>query len=726
MITWARDMFGFRRYWIYVAVLGAVSVYLSYFGTQYMLDRALRREAHSSGMDWLHHIENKLQTLDGMTLPDGRPDPVGLPDAGAFRQLLSDVFAVGHIYQFDYINTECLCHISLVSTADHSGRAHDYPHQFHTVHDHAFLPHGGRVSRAKGSLSSAQLGHVIHNTEAHPIREIEMGEASYLPIDRRIVREIVARNSDSIVIERGDVEGQPSTFASVYHLSSRGEGPKYLLRVLVNLEEQASRYSQFILLASGSSFLVLILAVGYPTRWYVLSARRQQIADQRAKYLANHDILTDLRNRNNFQEAVSDLLWTCREAGHSALMFVFDLNGFKEVNDYYGHHVGDRLLCAFADLLKAQAPEDAYIARLGGDEFVVLISGIEGPVQPHQSYLQLPRSVTLELNQGRQIVEAGIAGGVVQFPRDATTTAELSRMADLALYEAKPNRQGEIREYKPWMKQVFQERLDLRQEFRRALEEKHVEPYYQPIVEMETGKIHGFEALARWIHPQKGLLTPAVFETLFDDGEIGALLGSLMLEKITDDMARWTQDNVPFGTVGLNVVSGDLKRKTFAQDVLDELGRHGLAPDRLAIEVTENCFFGADKEAFLQHLIALRDAGCYIALDDFGTGYSSVTQLKELPFHIVKVDKTFVVNILDDPDDEAIVRALKQLGVSMGFKLILEGIESKEQLIFLRRIGFDFAQGYYFGRPMPAAKVPLFLRQHGDDGSVLSRDALAG
>lgn len=311
------------------------------------------------------------------------------------------------------------------------------------------------------------------------------------------------------------------------------------------------------------------------------------------------------------------------------------------------------------------------------------------------------------------MVTATIAGGVVKYPHDAQRTSDLMQMADLALYAAKPNRAGEIRAYEPHMKETFLNRLTLREEFRHALEASQLIPYYQPIVNMKTGFVEGLEALARWDHPEKGILTPFVFEDIFEDGELSALLGQQMFEKIADDMETWKAAGVPFVKVGLNVVNGDLKRDDFASSVLDGLNHRGLSPSDLLIEVTENCLFGRDKHGFLAHLKALRHAGCYIALDDFGTGYSSITQLKELPVTAVKIDKSFVKNILENEDDKSIISALLDMGNSMNFKLVLEGLETVDQLTFLKDMGFVLAQGYYYSRPVSAAEIPaLIARQN--------------
>lgn len=709
-------MFRFLRPKVPLVLLGLLVCGLLWVGTQLTLTWALKREARFIGLDWIHHIENQLSGLAGATKPDGSWDPTTLPDPQELRHLMSGIIEIGHIYQFDYINVICYCHVSLTAADPKAGSgAHQHelgrhvPTDNQSGHDHS--THADAHENVVGSVPKGLWKHVVKGSKPHPNPKSNQPSAHDHPIDRELVTRMVDSQSHDILIRRSDNPEFPSTFAEVYHPVTNGTEVLYLLRVLVNLEEQAQFYKQLILMAAAVGAILLGAAVGYPTWRYIRAVRLQRQSDQRVAFLANHDVLTNLYNRNNFQETVSDILWTAHEREQFALLFLFDLDDFKEINDFYGHPVGDRVLCEFAKILKDTVPENGYIARLGGDEFVVVISGIDEKEFEYGDVLTLPEVVSITINGGSQTVSAGISGGVVRFPRDAETTEELIQLADLALYAAKSTETAEICEYVPELKDAFVDRLRIRDDFREALKASQIEPYYQPIVNLKTGRVEGFEALARWNHPEKGVLTPFVFGEVLEGGEISAQLGRQMFAKILQEMSMWQRTAVSFGKVALNVTDGDLKSDRFADNILDGLADHGLAPGHLTIEVTENCLFGPENKDSIGHFERLRDAGCFVALDDFGTGYSSITQLKALPITAIKIDKSFIDDVLDCADDQSIIAAMLELGKSMLFSLVMEGIETSRQLELLKLMGSELAQGYYFSRPLPAAEVPAFIER---------------
>ena len=428
----------------------------------------------------------------------------------------------------------------------------------------------------------------------------------------------------------------------------------------------------------------------------------------KAHYLATHDLLTNTYNRNAFQEYAPKILRSCGDRETSAIVFLFDLNNFKEINDYYSHHAGDEILCAFAQALRTNLPKDGYLARLGGDEFVIIIPDID-PSREIEDIMEIPDELATEIDNGRQIIHATVSAGVAIYPRDGSNINELIRNADLALYKAKSESKAKLCEYDSEMGKVFNDRLDLRDEFKFALLESEIEPFYQPLMNTKTGVVEGFEALARWRHPKRGVLTPGVFGEMLDDIELSAMVGDIMFEKVVANMKEWQEAGIPFGTVGLNAGEGDLLRPGFSLKILSQLEKNNLSTDRFAIEIVETCMFGNNKDLFVNHLNVLKDAGCRIALDDFGTGYSSITQLKDIPCTTVKIDKSFVDNVVDNEADRAIIQALIKLGHELDFHLIMEGIEEKAQMDILNQIGAIFMQGYYFAKPMPAHEVPNFI-----------------
>ena len=235
-------------------------------------------------------------------------------------------------------------------------------------------------------------------------------------------------------------------------------------------------------------------------------------------------------------------------------------------------------------------------------------------------------------------------------------------------------------------------------------------PYYQPIINAETGQLVGLEALARWMHPAKGVLTPASFYTALEDPEISALLGKEMIRLVTGHMGNWKADNLPFNYVGVNINAGDLDREGFVLETAKAIADNGLYGPNLSLEVSENCIFGDKKEKYCEKLDLLKNAGCRIALDDFGTGYSSINQLKQVPFDTVKIDRSFITDIDQSENDRAIVKALTDLSRSMKFKLIAEGVETDEQLETTKELGVSLIQGFLFAEPMPMSEVPSFIK----------------
>ncbi len=699
-----------RKFWLTVMFFGALAVACGYVGTRYALEWGLLREAQSRGLDWANHVEKQLFKMNGMTRPDGSIDPNQVPDPDEFQELLSDVASVGHIFQFDYINVNCLCHVSLNYQASPDGGEPEFHHP-DDGHDHG--DNTVAITQTEpvmaGNLTKGFLKHVIRSRKSHAPPKHATSDPLIYHLDRELVHNLLAGTAPNILIREGTSEFQPDAFAETYHVTEAGGEAQYVIRALVDLEDQMTRYKQFLYSATIISALLMVLAVGYPAFRYVRAVQRERKTEKRAAFLANFDVLTQLHNRNHFQETAEDILWTCHEKGHSALLFLFDLNGFKEINDTYGHHAGDEILCEFAKLLTAHVPENGYVARLGGDEFVAMIGGIDGDDISFRDHLDLPNALTMGLGQDNGSVTVGIAGGVTQYPRDAETLAELLQLADLALYAAKPVRSGEIRIFEPALKQAFQDKLSGREDFRDALASGQIVPYYQPIIQLDTGQIIGFEALARWLHPTRGILSPAAFAAALDEDDLSAQLGEVMFDQISSDMRQWQDAGVLFGYVGLNITDGDLKRPNFAQHILDGLAAQALSPNQLALEVTENCLFRISTPGAITELEALNKAGCHIALDDFGTGYSSITQLKEMPVTTVKIDKSFIDHILTNEDDQSIVQAMWDLGQSMKFSLVVEGVETADQVEFLEQMGFAAAQGFYFCRPIPPGDVPAFV-----------------
>ncbi len=563
---------------------------VGWFGIERAIDRDLRAESEMIGTDWARYIERRILAL---TAPGAGADRTP-PDRAAFEPLIEAIMAVDNIYQIDIHHTGCNCAM-----------------RFQTG---AAIPESVGPQQHRRDLQGAGA-----DTDVLP---------RPLPMNRAQIRQLRDGGPDRIFIHDGTRPDQPGTFAEVYHPVTIDGTVRYVVRALVNLDKRSARIGQLLYQRSALALLLLVAAFGYPMAMYMRSVRRRKASDRRSLFLAHHDMLTGLTNRHGFKEGARALLNDCRDRQVGATIVMFDLDSFQEVNDFFSHQTGDDLLCAFADALRAVVPDGSLVCRVGSDEFAVVMTE---DVTGDGTSLSFPTTIETPGFDGTRMVHSTISAGRAIFPRDGRDIGALMQNADLALHAAKKTRDGRICDYLPYMQEKFSRKLTLRETFRKAIGKGEIEAFYQPLVDLQTGAVGGFEALARWIHPDKGILTPGVFWEVLDDPAISAPLGEVMLTRILSDMRDWTGQGIPFERVGINTAEGDLMAPKFAQDVLSHLARHDLEPDRLVIEVTENCLFGPSRAQFTRHLTDLRDAGCRISLDDFGTGFSSIVQLRSCP-----------------------------------------------------------------------------------------------
>ena len=685
-----------------------------YFGMQYFLASILKDETYVAGEDWARHIEYSIPKLTGMANTDGSLNAEKVPVGQEFEDLVKGVLSIGNIYQVDFINTDCFCDIS-IGTYDEvnlkKGGSSIANNASGKIQPHAHSTK--KIKADKEAIAGKHMNHVFLNNVPHGEMGIAMNENGHMryPVDQKIVQSIeISKMSKTIVRERHTIH-EPSTFGEVYHPIIVDGHVAYVLRVLVDLEEKASRYSNYLFYGSSLILVLITATFGYPVSKYFEVSEKQVEMAQHSHYLANHDVLTDIANRHAFQTQVPDMLETCSKDNGSILLFLVDINNFKDINDYYGHHAGDLILCELANKLTQMAGPRSIVARLGGDEFAVVMCGNEHKANAGSDILGINGNFDLQVEYAGRNVRTSYSAGLVRYPRDGNDLNSLLQNADLALYKAKNSSKREIQEYRAEFGVSFKRRQDLYKEFHNALINSQIVPHYQPLVNMKTGKVEGLEALARWQHPERGIVTATAFYEVLEDKYISELLGSVMLRKILHDMRLWSEMNVDFQSVGLNVGESDLLRPSFVQDIINGVKSLNLPGSSLAIEVTENCVFGDKKELMLMKLGQLRAAGCHIALDDFGTGYSSITQIKELPCTEVKVDKTFVDNVANENVDQAIIKALLSLGNSIGYKLIIEGVETVEQMQILRSFGCELAQGYLFSAPVSAEEIPDLIQR---------------
>lgn len=421
-------------------------------------------------------------------------------------------------------------------------------------------------------------------------------------------------------------------------------------------------------------------------------------------YLVHHDPLTHLPNRLLFNDRAEQALAAAQANKRGCALLLLDLDHFQSINDSLGHNIGDQLLKAVADRLKLVIDPGVTLARLGGDEFAILSENC-AQVGQAADLAQLIVNVLkepYELDEHRLFSSVSI--GISLFPSDAQSAEQLLRNADAALFKAKSNGRSGYALYTEELTAHAQQRVETASELRRALEQGELQVYYQPVHDLFSGKMIGAEALVRWQHPQRGMVSPGEFIPIAERTGLIADIDMWVMRQACQQMVRWLGDGRQLEFVACNVSSRLFAHREMYKQVAQVLDDTGLEPARLEVEVTESAVMD-DPEVALEQLHRLRDLGLRLAIDDFGTGYSSLLRLKRLPVQKLKIDQGFVAGLPNDDDDVAIVRVIIALARSMGMQIHAEGIEQSEQARFLLEHQCDMGQGYWYGRPVPPQEL---------------------
>jgi diguanylate cyclase (GGDEF)-like protein len=429
----------------------------------------------------------------------------------------------------------------------------------------------------------------------------------------------------------------------------------------------------------------------------------RQRAEQNILFMARHDALTRLANRALFNERMEQAI---AMAGRGTLFAVFclDLDKFKQVNDTLGHPMGDALLMAVADRLQACVREVDTVARLGGDEFAIIQLSIQKPDDAEVLASRIIAAFAKPFDIDSHQIAAGVSIGVAVTPDGGAAYETLMRQADTALYLAKTEGRGTARFFEPDMDARINLRRVLEQDLQGAIARNELELYYQPQINLNSNRISGFEALLRWHHPNRGLISPAEFIPLAEETGMIVALGEWVVRTACFEARNW-----PHGiSVAVNLSPVQFKKGDLVKTVQAALEAAGLRPARLELEITETVVMHNTAET-LEALHQLRELGISVALDDFGTGYSSLNYLHSFPFSKIKIDQSFVRDLTTSKKSLSIVRAVVGLGESLGMMTLAEGVETKEQLDKLREKGCTEVQGYYFSRPRPASEVPAMI-----------------
>jgi diguanylate cyclase (GGDEF)-like protein/PAS domain S-box-containing protein len=427
----------------------------------------------------------------------------------------------------------------------------------------------------------------------------------------------------------------------------------------------------------------------------------RKLAEEQIEFHAYHDALTSLPNRKLFTDRLTLALFHARRTGNSVAVLSLDLDLFKAVIDTFGHTAGDELLVLMAARITTTLREGDTVARLGGDEFAILIPDLRQPEDAAKVAETLLAQIQQPISLAERELYVTASLGIALYPNDGNDPETLLKNADSALQMAKEAGRSNYQLCTPQMKLRAQERLSLEHALRHALDRSEFRLHFQPLVNLEKARVTGLEALIRWHHPHKGVVLPDEFIPLAEDSRLIVPLGQWVLREACQHAREWTTDGLSGVRVSVNLSARQFQQRDLVDSVRQVLEETGLSADRLELEITETTAM-QNAEFSIEVLRELRDMGVRISIDDFGTGYSSLNYLKRFPINTVKIDKAFVRDVTTDPGDAAIVAAVIGIARSLNLRVIAEGVETLEQIDFLRQRRCDEMQGYFFGAPMPA------------------------
>ena len=432
-------------------------------------------------------------------------------------------------------------------------------------------------------------------------------------------------------------------------------------------------------------------------------AQREE-SEARSQYLAHHDTLTGLGNRLLFKQQLEQALQDVAVTGQSLAVLFVDLDGFKSVNDTLGHSIGDNLLKSISTGLRDLVGESDRIARLGGDEFAILQLADQQPSKAIALSEQLIKKISAPHRIDGHDVTVGASIGIVVRETNDATPEELLKNADLAMYRAKSDGRGTYRVFNPEMDAAAQARRQLEIDMRAGFARGEFELHYQPLINLQTKLVSGFEALMRWTHPERGKVPPSEFIPVAE--EIGLInqLGDWALREACAEATKWPEDI----HVAVNLSPTQFLKTGLVTSVVNALAATGLDPSRLELEITESVLL-EKSDRNISILVQLRQLGVRISMDDFGTGYSSLGYLRHFRFDKIKIDQTFVRDLMKNPDNLAIVKAIASLGISLGIATTAEGVETEEQMRYLDLEGCTEVQGYLYSKPIPAENIDNLL-----------------
>lgn len=428
-------------------------------------------------------------------------------------------------------------------------------------------------------------------------------------------------------------------------------------------------------------------------------------------YIERHDGLTGLVNRPLFMERLNRAVVRAnRDKIQVAIMFI-DLDRFKHINDTLGHNAGDTLLQEVATRLERCTREQDTVARFGGDEFTILLEGVNHANDAVIVANKIIRSISYPIRIHDQELYVTPSIGITMYPDDADSVEQLMKHADSAMYRAKEEGRNGFQFYTDGMNRESEERMELESRLRQAMHKREFQLFYQPKINIRNGEMIGAEALIRWNQPDLGMVSPAKFIPLAEENGLINSIGEWVIREACSQMQEWNLTGMDPIRVAVNLSPRQLYQQDLADMILDTALEYSIVPRNIELEITESLLMD-DTEASITTLKKLKEWGMHVSIDDFGTGYCSLAYLKRFPIETLKIDRSFVMDITTDPDDAAICSAIIALGHKLRLNVTAEGIETSEQLEFLKQQGCDEAQGFYFSKPLPAAEFTDFIVRH--------------
>jgi|GEM_PF-994511 len=572
--------------------------------------------------------------------------------------------------------------------------------------------------KASSNLLSRQRRYLqtIINSVAEPIRVINrdysiglMNRAAEDAIDSRFVADMMHPKCYELFHRSKPCEGEnfpcpiekildSKTSTKVVHDHSEDTSFSFIELTATPLFDLDGKVSQ-------------IVEISRDITAFLETQQKLQSQKQALNHLANHDSLTSLPNRRLFFERLQHSVNMASQRGEKLAVLFIDLDRFKPINDSLGHEIGDRVLKLVANRLSDSVRGHDTVARLGGDEFIILLESI--PKQANIS--KLAEKLTIKLASPMVIdeheVHISISIGISMYPKHGDNAHALIKNADIAMYSAKAKGRNTFDYFSYEMMEQASERVSMENSIRKGLANREFEMFYQIQLSCTSNELTGMEALIRWNHPQEGFIVPDRFIPIAEHSGLIIPLGEWIFETVTQQVKQWRDIGLNTGRVAINLSGIQLEQENLFDTVSSILAQNHCEPEWLELEVTEG-FVMKDPEQSIGIMKKLQRLGIQIAIDDFGTGYSSLAYLKRLPISRLKIDRSFILDLPDDEDDQAISKSIIALGKSMNMRVLAEGVETKEQLQFLADAGCDDVQGYYFSRPIDVKKMTRELQKY--------------